>query len=100
MAATHRAKNGNGSHAFAPAVQDRPTRQVRSSAMTGRLRLSDDPARGGPLPWWAVRLDELTERELRLLSYVTGGHVPFEVHVNLEQLDAERAELLVHAGRE
>jgi hypothetical protein len=45
-------------------------------------------------------LDELTERELRLLSYVTGGHVPFEVHVNLEQLDAERAELLVHAGRE
>lgn len=68
--------------------------------MTARLRLYDDPARGGPVPWWAVRLGELTDRELRLLSHITAGHVPIEVYVNLEQLDAERGRLLVHAGRE
>jgi len=87
-------------HAFASAMRSRPTPRVPCAPMSVRLRLCEDPVRGGPLPWWAVRLEELTERELLLLSYITGGHVPFEVHVNLGQLHAERAELLAHAGRE
>ena len=44
-------------------------------------------------PWWAVRLQELSERELQLLAYATGGHVPIEVRFNLEQLRAERERL-------
>jgi len=40
-----------------------------------------------------VRLQELSERELQLLAYATGGHVPIEVRFNLEQLRAERARL-------
>jgi hypothetical protein len=47
-----------------------------------------------PAPWWAVRLQELSERELRLLGYATGGHVPIEVRFNLEQLERERREIL------
>jgi hypothetical protein len=41
-----------------------------------------------------VRLQELTERELRLLAYATGEHVPIEVRFNLEHLDLERRALL------
>ena len=40
-----------------------------------------------------MRLQELSERELRLLAHVTGGHVPFEVRFNLEQLETERSRL-------
>ena len=62
--------------------------------MGARLRLVDDPGDGGALPRWAVRLEELSERELRLLSYGVGDRLPHEVVVNLERLRAERARLL------
>jgi hypothetical protein len=52
-----------------------------------------------PPPWWAVRLQELSERELRLFAFATGGHVPSEVRFNLEQLERERFALLAeHVG--
>jgi hypothetical protein len=61
--------------------------------MTGPLRLVPPPA-DRPTPWWAVRLQELSERELELLAHATGDHVPIEVRFNLQQLDDERRELL------
>jgi hypothetical protein len=66
--------------------------------MRARLRLVEDPGDGGALPWWAVRLEELSERELRLLSYGVGDRLPHEVVVNLERLCAERARLLADVG--
>jgi len=51
------------------------------------------PADRDGVPGWAVRLHELSERELQLLAYATGGHVPIEVRFNLEQLRAERERL-------
>jgi len=48
-------------------------------------------------PWWAARLQELSERELQLLAYATGDHVPIEVRFNLEQVRAERSQLESHA---
>ena len=62
------------------------------------MRLVDDPGEGGGLPWWAVRLEELSERELRLLAYGVGDRLPHEVRVNIEQLRAERARLLADVG--
>ena len=73
-------------------------RATLSGAMTGPLRLVSAPAQD-PAPWWAVRLQELSERELRLLAHVTCGHVPFEVRFNLEQLETERLRLRAQAGR-
>ena len=62
------------------------------------LSLAPPPA-GTPPPWWAVRLQELSEHELRLLAYATGEHVPSEVRFNLEQLERERLALLAeHVG--
>ena len=66
--------------------------------MRARLRLVDEPGEDGGLPWWAVRLEELSERELRLLCYGVGDRLPHEVVVNLERLRAERAWLLADAG--
>jgi hypothetical protein len=45
-----------------------------------------------------VRLEELSERELRLLAYGVGDRLPHEVRVNVEQLRAERARLLADVG--
>lgn len=64
------------------------------------LSLVPPPAETRP-PWWAVRLQELSEpeRELRLLAYATAEHVPIEVRFNLGQLERERLALVaVHVG--
>ncbi len=66
--------------------------------MRAPLSLVPPPAET-PLPWWAIRLQELSEQELRLLAYATGEHVPSEVRFNLEQLERERLALLAeHVG--
>jgi hypothetical protein len=64
--------------------------------MTVRLRPCETLADGRG-PWWAARLEELSQRELALLAYVTSGHVPHEVRFNLALVEAERARLLVDA---
>jgi hypothetical protein len=70
--------------------------------MRAPLSLVQSPSEE-PAPWWALRLQELSDRELRLLAVATGGHVPMEVRFNLEQLERERSELLAEhpaaAGR-
>jgi hypothetical protein len=67
-------------------------RLVVCDAMRASLSLVP-PADRDVAPGWAVRLQELSERELQLLAYATGEHVPIEVRFNLEQLRAERAQL-------
>jgi hypothetical protein len=57
-----------------------------------------DPPPDPPAPWWAARLQELSERELRLLAVATAEHVPAEVRFNLEQLEHERERLLAEHG--
>jgi hypothetical protein len=72
-------------------------RLVAYVAMRAPLRPVPEPEQADATPWWALRLEELSDRELGLLSYVTDGHVPHEVRFNLEQLEAERAPLLAAA---
>ena len=67
-------------------------------AVRAPLSVVPPPADTAP-PSWAVRLQELSERELRLLAYATGEHVPIEVRFNVEQLERERRALLAeHVG--
>jgi hypothetical protein len=65
--------------------------------MTDPLSPVPPPAES-PAPPWAVRLLELSERELQLLAIATAGHLPIEVRFNLEQLERERLDLLTQHG--